>query len=135
MQLHKGLRFTVPVEIANPQGGPAASIEPIVDTGAGYSVMPASLLESLGLEPVEREEFMLANGEVRVYAVGEARFRIDGRERTTPVVFGDDGVFLLGAVTLQNFGLVDDTTQHRLVPARLLLVGMQPGIIEGTPTR
>ena len=127
--------FTVPVEIANPQGGPAASIEPIVDTGAGYSVMPASLLESLGLEPVEREEFMLANGEVRVYAVGEARFRINGRERTTPVVFGDDGVFLLGAVTLQNFGLVADTTQHRLVPARLLLVGMQPGIIEGTPTR
>ena len=135
MQLHKGFRFTVPVEIANPQGGPAASIEPVVDTGAGYSVMPASLLESLGLEPVEQEEFMLANGEVRVYAVGEARFRIDGRERTTPVVFGDDGVFLLGAVTLQNFGLVADTTQHRLVPARLLLVGMQPGIIEGTPTR
>lgn len=127
--------FTVPVEIANPQGGRVASIEPVVDTGAGYSVMPASLLESLGLEPVEREEFMLANGEVRVYAVGEARFRIDGRERTTPVVFGDDGVFLLGAVTLQNFGLVADTTQHRLVPARLLLVGIQPGIIEGTPTR
>ena len=135
MQLQEGLHFTVPVEIANPQGGPGALIEPVVDTGAGYSVMPASLLESLGLEPVEREEFMLANGEIRVYAVGEARFRIDGRERTTPVVFGDDGVFLLGAVTLQNFGLVADTNEHRLVPARLLLVGIQPGIIEGTPTR
>ncbi|MDE2899490.1 MAG: aspartyl protease family protein [Chloroflexota bacterium] len=126
--------FTVPVEIANPQGGPAASIEPVVDTGAGFSVMPASLLERLGVEPVEQEEFMLASGEVRVYAVGEARFKIDGRERTTPVVFGDDGVFLLGAVTLQNFGLVADTTEHRLVPARLLLVSIQPGIIQGTPT-
>ena len=126
--------FTVPVEISNPWGGVAASIEPVVDTGAGYSVMPASLLESLGLEPVEQDEFMLANGEIRVYSVGEARFKINGRERTTPVVFGDDGVFLLGAVTLQSFGLVADTNEHRLVPARLLLVGMQPGIIEGTPT-
>ena len=126
--------FTVPVEISNPWGGVAASIEPVVDTGAGFSVMPASLLESLGLEPVEQDEFMLANGEIRVYSVGEARFKINGRERTTPVVFGDDDVFLLGAVTLQSFGLVADTNEHRLVPARLLLVGMQPGIIEGTPT-
>ena len=124
--------FTVPVEISNPWGGGAASIEPVVDTG--FSVMPASLLKSLGLEPVEQDEFMLANGEIRVYSVGEARFKINGRERTTPVVFGDDGVFLLGAVTLQSFGLVADTNEHRLVPARLLLVGMQPGIIEGTPT-
>ena len=126
--------FTVPVEISNPWGGVAASIEPVVDTGAGFSVMPASLLESLGLEPVEQDEFMLANGEIRVYSVGEARFKINGRERTTPVVFGDDDVFLLGAVTLQSFGLVADTNEHRLVPARLLLVGMQLGIIEGTPT-
>ena len=126
--------FTVPVEISNPSGGGAASIEPVVDTGAGFSVMPASLLTSLGLEPVEQNEFMLANGEIRVSSVGEARFKIDGRERTTPVAFGDDGVFLLGAVTLQSFGLVADTNEHRLVPARLLLVGMQPGIIEGTPT-
>ena len=127
--------FTVPVEIANPRGGPAASIEPVVDTGAGFSVVPAALLERLGVQPVEQEEFRLADGEVRVYPVGEARFRIDGRERTTPVVFGDDGVFLLGAVTLQIFGLVADTTAHRLVPARLLLVGIQPGIIAATPTR
>ena len=126
--------FTVPVEISNPWGGVAASIEPVVDTGAGFSVMPASLLESLGLEPVEQDEFMLANGEIRVCLVGDARFKINGRVRTTPVVFGDDGVFLLGAVTLQSFGLVADTNEHRLVPARLLLVGMQPGIIEGTPT-
>ena len=126
--------FTVPVEISNPWGGGAASIEPVVDTGAGFSVMPASLLKSLGLEPVEQDEFLLANGEIRVYSVGEARFKINGRERTTPVVFGDDGVLLLGAVTLQSFGLVADTNEHRLVPARLLLVGMQPGIIEGTPT-
>ena len=125
--------FTVPVEISNPSRGGAASIEPVVATGAGFSVMPASLLKSLGLEPVEQNEFMLANGEIRVYSVGEARFKINGRERTTPVVFGDDDVFLLGAVTLQSFGLVADTNEHRLVPARMLLVGMQPGIIEGTP--
>ena len=123
--------FTVPMEIANPRGGAAVSIEPVVDTGAGFSVMPASLLERLGIAPVEEDSFQLANGEVRVYSVGEARFTIDGRERTTPVVFGDAGVYLLGAVTLQSFGLVADTTSHRLVPARLLLVGLQPGVVGG----
>ena len=125
--------FTVPVEISNPWGG-----RRINRTCGGYGrglFSDAGIpLKSLGLEPVEQDEFLLANGEIRVYSVGEARFKINGRERTTPVVFGDDGVFLLGAVTLQSFGLVADTNEHRLVPARLLLVGMQPGIIEGTPT-
>ena len=49
--------------------------------------------------------------------VGEARFKIGDRERISQVVFGPEGRFLLGAVTLQSFGLIADTTHHRLIPA------------------
>ena len=79
--------------------------EPIVDTGATYSMLPASLLEKeLGLSPVEEMTFTFADGEKRAYGLGEARFRYEGRERTTPVIFGPEDVYLLGAVSLESLG-------------------------------
>ena len=118
--------FRARVEVANPAGGPFRTIEPVVDTGAVYSMLPASLLESLGLSPDEPQTFILADGNTREYGLGEARFRIEGRERTTPVIFGPESVFLLGAVSLEVFGLIADTTQRRLIPSpELLLVGIR----------
>ncbi len=56
------------------------------------------------------------------YDVGEARLRLDGRERTTQVVFGPEGVTpLLGVTTLQLFHLGVDPLQERLVPVQGLL--------------
>ncbi len=47
---------------------------------------------------------------------------MDGRERTTQVVFGPEGVTpLLGATTLQLFHLGVDPLQEQLVPVRGLL--------------
>jgi predicted aspartyl protease len=102
-------------------------IEPVVDTGAVYSMLPASLLEqTLGLSPSEQKTFTLADGSRQVYGLGEARFRFEGIERTTPVIFGPEGVYLLGAVSLQSFGLIADSTHHKLVPSpELLLVGIR----------
>ena len=34
----------------------------------------------------------------------------------SPVIFGPDNRYLLGASTLQNFNLVADTSNHRLIP-------------------
>ena len=103
------------------------AIEPIVDTGATYSMLPASLLEKeLGLSPVEEMTFTLADDEKRAYGLGEARFRYEGGERTTPVVFGPEDVYLLGAVSLESLGLIVDTTRHKLVPSQeLYLVGIR----------
>ena len=90
-------------------------------------MLPASLLKNtLGLSPSEEQSFTLANGESHRYGLGEARFKIAGRERTTPVIFGPDDVYLLGAVSLESFGLIADTTGRRLIPApELLLVGVR----------
>ena len=41
-------------------------------------------------------------------------------EATNRVVFGEEGQYLLGATTLQVFGLIPDTSRHELVPASKL---------------
>ena len=118
--------FRAEVEIANPTERDFRRINPVVDTGATYSMLPASLLETLGLSPTEERHFELADGESRSYGLGEIRFKIDDRERTTPVIFGPDNVYLLGAVSLESFGLIADTTRQRLIPSpRLYLVGIR----------
>lgn len=40
----------------------------------------------------------------------------------TPVVFGDEGVYLLGSVTMEQMGLTPDPVQKRLRPTEALLM-------------
>ncbi len=116
--------FSVAVEVANPEGGEFAPVELLVDTGAYYTFLPRSLLEALGVPTMREQSFRLADGSSRTWSVGEVRFRIEGDEFTSPVVFGDEGVFLLGAVTLEIFALIPDTTHKKLVPPpEVLAVG------------
>ncbi len=115
------------IEIGNPTSLVFQEVEAVVDTGAVYSMMPESLLrQTLGLSPSEEQKFTAADGKSRLYGLGEARFRFEGRERTTPVIFGPEGLYLLGAVSLESFGLIADTTHRKLIPApELLLVGLR----------
>ena len=116
--------FNEKIEIVDSDGG-LNPIEATVDTGASFSILPASRLEALGITPNTSREFGLADGTHQTFDIGEARFKIQGMERTSPVVFGNEDVYLLGAVTLETFGLIADTTNHRLIPAPLLMVGLR----------
>ena len=109
--------FFTPVEIAGPDQERFETVDALVDTGASYSMMPASLLRSLGVSPFEGQEFRLANGEMIHREIGEANVRIDGRVTTTPVVFSDERSHsILGAMTLEQFSLAVDPVDMRLVP-------------------
>lgn len=93
----------------------------LVDTGAFYSLLPAEIVDRLGLEAEEDFEGVLASGEPVAYKEGEVRIRIGRRERTTIFVAGPPGCFpLLGALTLEEFGLAADPRHQRLVPGRFL---------------
>ena len=106
------------IGVGNPANGEFHWVNALVDTGASHSVMPAVFLEQLlHLSPTEEVIFTLADGATQRYGLGEARFKIEGRERTSPVVFGPEDRYLLGATSLQNFDLIADTTNHRLIPA------------------
>ncbi len=43
--------FTVPLEVADPQGRRYETVAAIVDSGATYTVLPGSILEQLGVPP------------------------------------------------------------------------------------
>ena len=114
--------FSVPIRVGDLEGRQSVQVEALVDTGASDTVLPQDLLLGLGIKPVDRFTYSLADETIVEYDVGEARIRLDGRERTTQVVFGPEGVTpLLGATTLQLFHLGVDPMQERLVPVQGLL--------------
>ena len=114
--------FSVAFQVGDLAGGQFVQVEALVDTGSSDTVLPQDLLERLGITVVDRIAYTLADETVVEYDVGEARLRLDGRERTTQVVFGPEGVTpLLGATTLQLFHLGVDPLQELLVPVRGLL--------------
>ena len=114
--------FTVPLQVADPRGRQFIQIEALVDTGATHTLLPRDVLRSLGIEALERVSFQMADERVVEYEVGEARIRLDGRERTTLVVFGPEGATpLWGATTLEVFNLAVDPVRRRLMPVPGLL--------------
>jgi predicted aspartyl protease len=114
---------TLPIEIGNP-----ARIEDTikilctVDSGVLYSVVPRDLLQSLGIEPIARETFRLANGESIERDKGIAFFRYGDRVGGADVIFGEQGdMTLLGAFTLEALGLSLDPIRRELNPIALTL--------------
>ena len=113
--------FSVDLEIGDPRSTRFEMINALVDTGATYTVLPASLLRSLDVAPVDRQSFILANGQRIHRDIGETTVRIDGRTRKTLVVFSEeDSHALLGAYTLEAFSLAADPVNRRLVPVDAL---------------
>jgi predicted aspartyl protease len=118
--------FRQRVEIATTPQGPFEEMEALVDTCATYTQAPASLLHSLGVDAIDSETFVLADGSQVERRVGEITLRLDGRTRTTLIVFDQEGATpLLGAVTLEEFGLRIDPLAWTLVPVPGYLVGFR----------
>ncbi len=92
-------------------------VSAMVDTGASYSVFPQSMLERLGIWRLERVEFEQADGSIIEFDVGVAWMTISNRERASSVAFGrDDAEALIGANALQEFLLLVDPVEERLIP-------------------
>jgi clan AA aspartic protease len=105
----------ITVQISNPIApSKTFSRKFLVDSGAVYSVVDAEVLKKIGLVSTRTMDFELANGQEIKKKVGEATFEFKGQKVTSPVVFGDKGVFLLGAVTLETFGLILDPINRKL---------------------
>lgn len=105
----------ITTKILNPQDTQKSySRKFLVDSGAVYSVVDSKVLKKLGIKPKHKREFILANGQTLEKEVGEAMFQINKERATSPVVFGDEGVYLLGAVTLETFGYVLDPVNRKL---------------------
>ena len=108
--------FRVPIEIGDLAGARFETIEAMVDTGASYTILPASILRRLRIAPYGTLSFTLADGSVKEYELGHAMARIDGNSAPTIVVFGEDDmrVPLLGAYTLEGLALQVNPLDGRL---------------------
>jgi len=108
-------------------GSPAApeiteKIEFLIDSGAIYSVVPASVLERLGIKPLAEGAFRLADGSKITRKKGVAIFRHGNRVGGADVIFGEEGdQCLLGAFTLQAIGLSLDSLRRELKPLPMIL--------------
>ena len=93
-----------------------------MDTGAAYTTLPSYMLRELGIAPMDKRRFLLADGRRVWNDIGRAWVTIDGKSEVTLVVFGeDDAPPLLGAYTLEGLALAVDPVEQRLVPTNLIL--------------
>ena len=84
----QGESFSYPIELSAGDGGRFESLRALVDPASSYSVVPATILASLGVEPQWTEWFTAADGSRQEMSLAEVRIRVDGRERTIICVFG-----------------------------------------------
>ena len=108
--------FEVTITIGHPEGGDLAPVSATVDSGAGHTMLPASFLASLRIQPKEQQYFTIADGSEVLFGYRMARKAIDDEEWHCPVIFGPDGQYLLGATTLEIFGLAVDPYGSCLFP-------------------
>lgn len=96
----------------------------LVDSGSQYTLLPREAWRSIGLLPVRRQRFRLADGTLMEREISNCVVRlVELGETPTPVVLGEAGdVALLGAVTLKELGLVLNPFSRTLHPAALLMV-------------
>ena len=92
----------------------------LVDTGALDSMAPANELKKIGIEPVGKRFYELANGELYEYEYGIAQVSFLDEITSTDVIFGPDNTEpILGVITLEAAGFLVDPKHQRL---RRLLV-------------
>ena len=97
-------------------------VDMTVDSGAIYSVVPASILRSIGVHAERMETFYLADGRSVRRRIGHAVFAMQGAESISRVIFGRAGdACLLGMVTLEELGLSLDPLKRTLRPRRLMI--------------
>jgi len=114
--------FRVRIEIGDQSGQRFERLEALVDTGATYTWVPRSILDRLGIQPVEQRPFVLADGREIRYDIGWTMVRLDGKVLPSLIVFGEEETEpLLGVVTLEGFGLGVDAVNERLIPTPGLL--------------
>ena len=88
------------IDVGDPEGSRFEGVDTLVDTGATFTVVPAAVLQRLGVVSEEKVQLELANGRLIERDMGETKVRLGGKTLVTAVVFGDaDTLALLGVYT------------------------------------
>ena len=89
----------------------------LVDTGATDTFLPSNILRKLGIKPIGRRSYELADGTEHELPIGLAAIEVSGQIAGGTVVFaGDDDEPLLGVTVLESAGFWIDPQRERLIP-------------------
>ena len=115
------------IEVGNPARPEVTEkVKFLIDSGAIYSVVPARVLDRLGIKPLAEQEFRLADGTKIARKKGVALFKYGERVGGADVIFGEEGDYkLLGVLTLEALGLVLDPLKRELKPLPMLLATLR----------
>jgi len=115
----------VEVTLSNPAARERwATARLLVDTGATLSWLPRSTLESIGVAPLSRRGFLLADGRRVERETGGIILALDGVAIAVTVVFAEAGEgFVLGVTALEALGLAVDPVERKLLHRDLLAMG------------
>ena len=115
--------FRYRIELGAISGTQSEEVEALVDTGATYTWIPRPILERLNIIPTIKRRVKVADGRIIEREGAQIPVRLDGETLSTICLFGDEGSEpLLGAVTLEEFGLGVDPVNRQLVPIVALLM-------------
>lgn len=112
------------VKISNPaEPSRAAELELLVDTGATFSMVPASLLKEIGVQADTMFSLRLADGRFVERGGCTVWMEIEGKGYKVPAIIGENGdVPVLGVTTLEILGFEVDPMARKLKPADYLLL-------------
>lgn len=88
--------------------GREATVNFLVDSGAGYTLLPYTVWQSLGLESTREGKFVLVDGTVVTRNMSRCFLILPQGAEYSPVILGESGdeQALLGWVTLETMGVM-----------------------------
>jgi predicted aspartyl protease len=102
--------------------GKQARVRFLIDSGATYTLVPAEESRLLELTPKRTVVFSLVDGTPIERSVSECHLSLPEGDGHTPVILGEPGdEALLGAITLEELGLVLNPFTRKLQPMRMTL--------------
>jgi len=111
--------FFTDAQIASPRRADRREIvKLLVDSGSVYTWISANVLRDLGVQPTDRRRVVTIEGRTTERGLAEILITLEGRTLHTLCLFGEPGdLEVLGAYTLEGFGLAIDPVQRRLIPS------------------
>ena len=105
----------VAVRLLNSASSDTYNADFLVDTGALDTMAPASDLKRIGIQPVGKDLYELANGELVEFEYGNAEMRFMNEIIATRIIFGPESSEpILGVVALESAGFIVDPRNQTL---------------------
>ena len=105
----------VAVRLFNSASSDTYEADFLVDTGTMDTMAPESELKRIGIQPLGKDIYELASGELVEYAYGNAEIRFMNEVIPARILFGPDGTEpILGVIALESAGFIVDPKNQML---------------------